>query len=106
MRFWARARAHPERAALVTPDGTTVSAGELLARVNQLVHGLRAEGLRAGDVIALALPNCREWIEFYLAAMQAGWYVVPVNNHLTAPETAYLVADSGAKVDGKGCGST
>jgi long-chain acyl-CoA synthetase len=70
----------------------------VLARVNQIVHGLRADGLRPGDVIALALPNCREWLEFYLAAMQAGWYVVPVNNHLTAPEVSYLVADSGARV--------
>lgn len=84
--------------ALVEPDGTRTSGGELLARVNQIVHGLTADGLRRGDVIALALPNCREWIEFYLAAMQAGWYVVPVNNHLTAPEVSYLLANSGARV--------
>lgn len=84
--------------ALIEPDGTRVSAGALLGRVNQIVHGLTADGLRPGDVIALALPNCREWVEFYLAAMQAGWYVVPVNNHLTAPEIAYLVEDSGARV--------
>jgi long-chain acyl-CoA synthetase len=37
-------------------------------------------------------------IELYLAATQAGWYLVPINHHLTAPEIAYIVDDSGAKV--------
>ncbi len=98
IRFWARAQADPEHVALIEPDGTRVPAGELLARANQIVHGLRQEGMVAGDVVAVSLPNCRAWFEYYLAAMQAGWYVVPVNNHLTAPEASYLVADSGARV--------
>jgi long-chain acyl-CoA synthetase len=98
IRFWGRASHDPEWVALVEPDGTEITAGALLARVNQIVHGLRAEGIQRGDAIAVSLPNCKEWIEIYLAAMQAGWYVVPVNNHLTAPETSYLVADSGAKI--------
>jgi long-chain acyl-CoA synthetase len=37
-------------------------------------------------------------VELYLAATQAGWYLVPINHHLTAPEIAYIVEDSGAKV--------
>jgi long-chain acyl-CoA synthetase len=98
MRFWARAEAAPEKLAVIEPDGSAITAGELLARVNQIVHGLRAEGLERGDVIAVSLPNCRQWLELYLAAMQAGWYIVPVNNHLTSPETAYLVKDSGARL--------
>jgi long-chain acyl-CoA synthetase len=98
IRFWARAQADPDWIAVVEPDGNPIPAGRLLARVNQIVHGLTSEGLRPGDAIAVSLPNCRQWLEIYLAAMQAGWYVVPVNNHLTAPETSYLVADSGARV--------
>jgi long-chain acyl-CoA synthetase len=30
--------------------------------------------------------------------MQAGWYIVPINHHLVAPEIAYIVKDSGAQV--------
>jgi len=28
-------------------------------------------------------------------ALQAGWYVTPINWHFTAPEIAYIVRDSG-----------
>ena len=44
------------------------------------------------------LPNSAEVFEIYLAAMQAGWYIVPINHHLVAPEIAYIVKDSGAQV--------
>jgi long-chain acyl-CoA synthetase len=75
-----------------------VKAGALLARANALVHGLRRRGLAPGDAIAVVLPNGAPMIELYLAATQAGWYLVPINHHLTAPEIAYIVRDSGAKV--------
>ena len=40
--FWALAHEDPEHLALVAPDGTEYTAGELLGRANQVVHGLRA----------------------------------------------------------------
>jgi long-chain acyl-CoA synthetase len=96
--FWALAQEDPDYLALVTPDGTEVRAGELLGHANQLVHALRAQGLAPGDVVATVLPNCAEMIELYLAALQAGWYLVPINHHLVAPEIAYILKDSGATV--------
>ncbi len=48
------------------PDGRTVTRGELLARANQLVHGLRALGLTAGDTVAVVLPNGLPMVELYL----------------------------------------
>jgi long-chain acyl-CoA synthetase len=95
--FWAIAEAHPEQLALVDPEGREVSAGELLARANELVHGLRALGLREGDAVAMLLPNATEVFELYLAVLQAGLYLVPINWHLVAPEIAYIVKDSEAK---------
>jgi len=41
----------------VEPDATTHSAGDLLARVNQLTRGLRDRGLRPGDGMAILAPN-------------------------------------------------
>jgi long-chain acyl-CoA synthetase len=96
--FWAMATDNPEHLALVGPDGTELKAGELLARANQTVHALRSLGMTTGDVVATVLPNCTEMIELYLAALQAGFYLVPINHHLVAPEIAYIVKDSGAKV--------
>jgi long-chain acyl-CoA synthetase len=96
--FWQLAQAHPERPALVTPDGARHSAGQLLARSNQVVHGLRARGLQPGDVVATVLHNGAPMVEIALATAQAGLYLTPINHHLAAPEIDYIIADSGAKV--------
>ena len=95
--FWALAQENPDYLALVTPEGDEVKAGELLGRANQLVHAWRAQGLQVGDVVATLLPNCAEMLEVYLAALQAGWYLVPINHHLVAPEVAYILKDSGSQ---------
>jgi len=95
--FWRRAEADPGWIALIEPDGTPRTAGELLARVNRLTHALRGLGLRPGDGIAALVPNGSAALEIYLAALQGGWYYTPINWHFTPPEIAYIVADSEAK---------
>ncbi len=95
--FWALAHEEPDHLALVDPSGIEFSAGELLGRVNQVVHGLRGLNLQQGDVVATLLPNGVEMFELYLAALQAGWYLVPINHHLVGTEVAYILSDSGAK---------
>lgn len=96
--FWAQAAADPHRVVLVTPQGEEWTAGRLHADANRLVHGLRAAGLERGDAFAVVLPNGVEFLTAYLAATQAGFYLVPVNHHLVGPEIAWIVSDSGAKV--------
>ena len=95
--FWQRAIADPDWVAAIDPDGTEHSAGDLLTRVNQLVHGLRELGMQPGDGIAGVLPNGVAPLEIYLAVLQAGWYFPPVNWHYTAPALAYIVRDCDAK---------
>jgi len=96
--FWSIAHANPDHLALVDPNERLVSAGELLAACNQVVHGLRALGLQPGDSVAMLLPNRVEVFELYLAILQAGFYLVPINWHLVGPEIAYIVDDCEAKV--------
>ncbi|MFE0698779.1 acyl-CoA synthetase [Streptomyces sp. NPDC058872] len=96
--FWAQAAADPGRTVLVAPGGEEWSAGRLHAEANRLVHGLRAAGLERGDAFAVVLPNGPEFFTAHLAATQAGFYLVPVNHHFVAPEIAWILADSGAKV--------
>lgn len=95
--FWGRADADPDWIAVVEPEGTEHTAGDLLGRVNQITHALRARGLRAGGGIAALVPNGVAPLELSLAALQAGWYYTPVNWHFTAPEIAYIVRDCEAK---------
>ncbi|MCB0962894.1 MAG: AMP-binding protein, partial [Acidimicrobiales bacterium] len=80
--FWRLAEANPDHLALVGPDGTERTAGELLAASHRAAHGLRSLGLGAGDTVALLLPNCLELIEIYLGALEIGLYVTPINWHL------------------------
>ena len=96
--FWKLAQEDPTRVAVVGPDGHETSAGALLAASNQIVHALRARGLRRGDTVAAALGNEVAMLELFLAAWQAGLYLTPINGHLTAPEIAYIVDDCEAKV--------
>ena len=95
--FWAMAAEDPGQIAVVEPDGTETSAGELLKRANRLVHGLRSLGLEVGDAVATVLPNCAEFFVSYLACLQAGWYLVPINHHLVGPEIAYIVENCEAR---------
>ena len=95
--FWLRAEAEPERLALVAPDGSRVSAGELAARSHQGVHALRARGLAHGAPVAVLLPNGEPLLVTLLAVMQAGWHWVPINSSLTVAEVAWILSDSGAR---------
>ena len=95
--FWSIAQADPAHLAVVDADERLISAGELHASANQVVHGLREIGLQPGDAVAMLLPNRVEVFELYLAVLQAGFYLVPINWHLVGPEIAYIVADCEAK---------
>ena len=95
--FWNAAQAEPERLALVDPTEREWSRGDLFKLANQLVRGLRAQGMVPGDVVAVLLPNSVEYIALNLAATQAGFYLVPINWHLASAEVAYILKDSGAK---------
>lgn len=94
--LWNIAREEPDRPALVTPDHRAATAGELAAASHRITHGLRALGYRADDVVAVLVPNGREYLEVMLAVQQSGWHLVPVNYHLAASEVAYVLEDSGA----------
>ncbi len=98
MGFWSFAQQRPDAFALADPNGRDWTRGQLLAEANKLAHGLRAQGLGKGDCVAVVLENCAEMFQLYLAVGQIGMYMSPINNHLTAPEIAFIVQDSGAKV--------
>ena len=95
--FYQLAAANPERTAVIDPDHTPHTAGELLADAHRITHGLRSLGMGADDVVAVLLPNTAEYLEVLLAVLQSGWHLVPINYHLTAAEVAYIVSDAGAK---------
>ena len=84
-------------AVVLHPSATVVSFAELDARANQLAHFLRRVGLGAGDTVAILMENNEHVHAAMWAARRSGLYYTVINTHLTAPEAAYIVADSGAK---------
>ena len=70
---WLRrnARDHPDGTALVDERGA-VSNAALAARVGSITAGLYHAGIRPGEVVAVQLPNNREYIEIFLAISALG----------------------------------
>ncbi|SED02086.1 class I adenylate-forming enzyme family protein [Rhodococcus koreensis] len=72
------ARAYPERIAL--RDGQlTLTFSELHDHALRVAAGLRAQGVRRGDLIALHLPNTLWFPVAYFAILGAGATACPVN---------------------------
>jgi long-chain acyl-CoA synthetase len=92
------AAAEPDRRAIITPNGEVVTYGQLAAQANRVARALQSLGLTAGDVVAAAIRNGREFVELVIATGQVGMYLVPINTWLAPPEKNYIVNDSGAKV--------
>jgi long-chain acyl-CoA synthetase len=67
-------------------------------RVMEIAGGLRARGLQRGDVAALILPNCPEFLESWWGILWAGGVFNPVNPAFTGREAAQILGDSGAKI--------
>jgi fatty-acyl-CoA synthase len=89
----------PDRpAAIVHETGERLTYAELEERSARLSRLLYNAGLRVGDTIALVAGNNLHYFEVYWAALRSGLYFTPVNWHLTAEESAYIVNDSGARV--------
>ena len=75
-----------------------LSYGELDARVNLLAHGLRREGAAPGERVALYLRNGIENLEVSAAINHLHAVTVLVGNRLKAPEVAFILKNSGARV--------
>ena len=85
-------------AAIMADTGEALSYGELEERANQGAHLLRSLGIKAGETIAVWLPNCLQYYEIYWAAQRAGLYITPISTKLTAAEAAYILKDSGSRL--------
>lgn len=95
--LWNIAAEQPGRAAVISPDGTETTYGELAAKADAYGRGLQDLGLETGDAVVVLQPNGIELLAAYFAAIQSGLYVVMVNWHLVGPEIAYILSDSEAK---------
>jgi len=69
---------------------------ELADQVSRAAEALRAAGVRAGDRVALVLPNCPQHVVAFYATLRLGAVVVEHNPLYTAPELEHQLTDCGA----------
>jgi fatty-acyl-CoA synthase len=74
-----------------------VRAEELAEGLPRLRGGLSALGLRRGDVLALWMPNVRQWLQLYLAASSLGITVAAVNTRYRSSDVAHLLRAAKAR---------
>lgn len=67
---------------------------ELNERSNRVASGLAALGVKAGDGVALMMPNRPEWLYAFFATQKLGAYAVPVNTALKGEGLAYILNHS------------
>jgi long-chain acyl-CoA synthetase len=88
----------PNALALIMAEtGATLTYAQLDCATNKIANGLRALGVKVGDVIALMAENSPAFFEIVWGAQRAGLYYVCISSRLTAGEVAYILKDSGAR---------
>ncbi|WP_329209993.1 AMP-dependent synthetase/ligase [Streptomyces sp. NBC_00683] len=73
-----------------------VTAAEFAEEVQAVAKGLIAEGLQAGDRVAIMARTTYEWTLLDFAAWAAGLVTVPVYPTSSAFQTRWILQDSGA----------
>ena len=85
-------------AACIDDDRLALNNREFANRVRAVAQHLQSHGVGPGDVVAVMLPNRVELVVAMFATWRLGAALTPINPALTASETGYQLADSGAHV--------
>jgi long-chain acyl-CoA synthetase len=93
----AAARRHPDAIA-VAWFGKHMTYRELLKEVETCSAVLAGLGVRKGDRVAIAMPNCPPYVILYFAITRIGAIVVGHNFMYTKREMQHQLSDCGAKV--------
>jgi long-chain acyl-CoA synthetase len=87
------ARYFPERTALAA-NGTRSTFRELHARVRRIAAALKKHGFKAGDRLAILLPNEPDYLELVYACAWLGVTALPLNTRLSVKEIDGILDDA------------
>jgi cyclohexanecarboxylate-CoA ligase/acyl-CoA synthetase len=90
-----RAAAGPDRP-LIIDDPTVLTNAQVREAAYRVAAGLRSLGVRAGDRIAVQLPNWPEYVLTYFALARLGAVIVPLMPIYRHKEVAYILGLTGA----------
>ena len=78
--------------------GETWGFARLWAECQRATAAYHAQGVVAGDRVAIWAPNCREWVVAAVGAMTLGAAIVPLNTRLKGREAGDILRRTGAKL--------
>ncbi|MBW1772654.1 MAG: long-chain fatty acid--CoA ligase [Deltaproteobacteria bacterium] len=87
---------YPDKEALIGL-GKRITYRQLDERVDSLARGLMDLGIGKGDIVALLLLNCCEYMELTFAVNRVGAAWLPLNFRLAGEEFRYILENAGAK---------
>jgi long-chain acyl-CoA synthetase len=89
--------ANPAKVAIVQ-GGRRIRYDELEVLAGRCAGGLRRLGVEAGDCVAVALPNCPEFVAGLFACARLRAVMLPLNPQYTREELLRILADARPKV--------
>lgn len=88
----------PDTVALIHGEGERLTYRELANDADRVSALLWHRGIRKGDTVAYLGENSPDFMRVLFGAAQLGAIFVPLNTRLAAPEFAYMLTDSAARV--------
>ncbi len=87
----------PDKTALIASD-CTLTYRELNKEANRISHGLMADGVHPGDLVAFMIPRTSKMIAVILGILKSGAAYLPIDPEYPLERREYMMADSGAKL--------
>jgi acyl-CoA synthetase (AMP-forming)/AMP-acid ligase II len=85
-----------DKAALIVPDGPTLTYGRMRELTDQVVIALASYGITPGDRVAMVFPNGPEAVLLFLATSMIG-VCCPLNPGYKEDEFRFYLEDTGAR---------
>ncbi|MBQ0971858.1 amino acid adenylation domain-containing protein [Streptomyces sp. RK31] len=96
--FEGQADRRPDRTAIITASGETLTYAELDEQANRVARALRAEGVGPDDRVAVMVERGPRLLIALLGTLKSGGAYVPVDPGHPAGRVDFLLRDSRAKV--------
>ncbi len=96
--IFERAAKCPDKVAMIYTDGKKITYKEMVEYIKAFAHALNSTGVSKGDVVAINMPNCPEYVIAFHGILAAGATVTTLNPLYREKELDYQLNDSRAKL--------
>ncbi len=78
--------------------GSEMTFRQIRSQMLRMANALMKLGVKKGDRVGIALPNCPQYVIAYYAALSTGAIVVNMNPLYTLDELKFMMENSGLKI--------